>query len=553
MTTRKCYSKCRKRIEDECGPPECRYINGSRRKYCRLSYAYKMDENCIAHPKPIKSKTATRKNKKIGEPVNKMLTERLKEERLKERLNEMKMHGSRKIIKKFMINQDPHKRRSRFLQNICSDSGVCITFGKESDKIKKHFGGFIDPKYMKPPIKRIGNPSTNGFVNEIAYDNQGYTANAILKSTYTPESDNLLFEYLVGQFINKKNLFCPCFVETYAWLLYNDESKWTHVKNTKNNMTNIFTNALTVQPSIIHRDKLKIACTKSKHLAILIQHIKHATPLSSKTSSKFFKYELLYVLYQVYMPLSMLAFSFTHYDLHKGNVLLYEPVKGAYIEYNYHLADGSVVNFNSSYLVKLIDYGRSFFIDPSLPKTDFKHSSASIYQTVCNTPDCNPYCGEKYGFSWGTPIQNKNTYFISSSIRNMSHDLRLIPEILADSISSIKKNNPELHNIMKMVSYGVGIKNKATILYGTKEQVDSKLPNNIVNVIDMHTELKELIMDPNFITHNNEYFKSKNKLGTLNVYTDGRDMTYTQFSKHLPDSINSFELSTTSSTDYFLK
>ena len=47
MATRKCYSKCRKRVEDECGPPECKYINGSRRKYCRLSYAYKMDENCV--------------------------------------------------------------------------------------------------------------------------------------------------------------------------------------------------------------------------------------------------------------------------------------------------------------------------------------------------------------------------------------------------------------------------------------------------------------------------------------------------------------------------
>lgn len=542
MATRKCYSKCRKSVEDECGPPECKYINGSRRKYCRLSYAYKMDENCVAQPKPVKSKTTTRKNKKIDdlEPVNKMLNERLTE-----RLNEMKLHRSRKIIKRFMINQDPNKRRARFLQSICSDSGVCITFGKESDKIKKHFGGFIDPKYMKPPIKRIGKPSANGFVNEITYDNQGYTANAILKSTHTPEADNLLFEYLVGQFINEKNIFCPSFVETYAWLLYNDESKWKHVKNTKNNMTNIFTNALTVQPSIIHNDNLKLACTKTKHLAILIQHIKQATPLSFKTSSKFFKNELLYVLYQVYMPLYMLAYSFTHYDLHQGNVLLYEPVKGAYIEYNYHLADGSVVKFNSSYLVKIIDYGRSFFIDTSLPKTDFRHSSASIYQTVCNTHACNPDCGDEYGFSWGTPTQNNDTYFISSSIRNMSHDLRLIWEILRDSDSSIQKNNPELHNTMNMVSYGVGIKNDANMLYGTREQVNSRLPNKIVNVIDMHTELKGLVMDPTSINQNTEYFKTKNKLGTLNIYTDGREMTYTQFSKNLPNPVESLKSSST--------
>lgn len=507
MASHKCYSKCRKRVNAECSPPECKYINGSRRKYCRLSYAYKLDENCIAQPKPVKIKNTTRKNKRGNQPIiePKKINENINEI-LNEKLNEMKLRRSRKIIKRFMINQDPNKRRARFLQSICSDSGVCITFGKESNKIKKHFGGFIDPKYMKPPIKRIGKPSANGFVNEITYENQGYTANAILKSTYNPKSDNLLFEYLVGQFINEKNFFCPCFIETYNWLIYKNDLSWKHTKNTKNNINNIFTDALNIQSSIIHKDDLKIACTNSKYLAILIQHIKQAVPISFKTSNRFFKYELLYVLYQVYMPLSILAYSFTHYDLHQGNVLLYEPVKGAYIEYNYHLTDGSIVNFNSSYLVKIIDYGRSFFLDPSLPKTDFRHSSASIYQEVCNTSLCNPDCGEKYGFSWGIPIQNTDSYFISSSIRNMSHDLRLIWDILSDSESTIERNNPELHNIMNMVAYGVGIKNEAHKLYGTKEIIQSKLPNKIVNVIDMHTELKSLVIDPDTITQNIEYF-----------------------------------------------
>jgi hypothetical protein len=198
-------------------------------------------------------------------------------------------------------------------------------------------------------------------------------------------------------------------------------------------------------------------------------------------------------------------------------------------------------------LVKIIDYGRSFFLDPSLPKTDFRHSSASIYQEVCNTSLCNPDCGEKYGFSWGIPIQNTDSYFISSSIRNMSHDLRLIWDILSDSESTIERNNPELHNIMNMVAYGVGIKNEAHKLYGTKEIIQSKLPNKIVNVIDMHTELKSLVIDPDTITQNIEYFKMKNKLGTLNIYTDGREMMYTQFSKDLPNPIESLKTSSTDS------
>ena len=69
MATRKCYSTCRKRVEDECGPPECKYINGSRRKYCRLSYAYKMDENCIAQPKPVKNKPREAQTSRLKKPV----------------------------------------------------------------------------------------------------------------------------------------------------------------------------------------------------------------------------------------------------------------------------------------------------------------------------------------------------------------------------------------------------------------------------------------------------------------------------------------------------
>lgn len=59
------------------------------------------------------------------------------------------------------------------------------------------------------------------------------------------------------------------------------------------------------------------------------------------------------------MPLATLANTFTHYDLHPSNVLLCEPVLGKY--YKYILNDRTVVEFKSKYIVKIIDYGRSFF------------------------------------------------------------------------------------------------------------------------------------------------------------------------------------------------
>ena len=53
-TRKKCFSKCRKKSEKECGPKICKYINGKKYKYCRLGFKYKMDENC----------NITRRNKK---------------------------------------------------------------------------------------------------------------------------------------------------------------------------------------------------------------------------------------------------------------------------------------------------------------------------------------------------------------------------------------------------------------------------------------------------------------------------------------------------------
>ena len=112
--------------------------------------------------------------------------------------------------------------RIHFLKTICSNSGFCLTFGKEDNKIKEFFDGFINFKYAVNPIKRIGKPSGNGFVNQITYERDEYKAYAVLKSSAKQDSDNLMYEYKVGQYINTLTKKFPCFVETYGLFKYND-------------------------------------------------------------------------------------------------------------------------------------------------------------------------------------------------------------------------------------------------------------------------------------------------------------------------------------------
>ena len=127
------------------------------------------------------------------------------------------------IFKNYAENISKH--RAAFLKSICSDSGVCIALGKQTKRISKHFKGFVNFEYVISPVKTIGRGG-NGFIKSITYERDGYTANAILKSSNRPYSDNLLFEYIVGQYINKQCLVFPCFIETYGWYKYNTHSDW---------------------------------------------------------------------------------------------------------------------------------------------------------------------------------------------------------------------------------------------------------------------------------------------------------------------------------------
>lgn len=497
----KCFSKCRKIPEELCTHEECRYVNGSRHQYCRLSHKYKMDEDCIAHPKEQKERTQRRRLN----PKRAAVT--------------IKRHRAAQKIGRFMRKVDPHKRRARFLQTICSDAGVCIAFGRETETIRKHFDGFVDFTHTRGPIKRIGAPSENGFVNEITYERNGYVANSILKSAASESADNLLFEYFVGQYINKQCRIFPCFIETYGWFVYKGPDNWRHMKNTRIVENTVVKDSLELPPTTIDSLKsMEIACTHSKYLAILIQHIKDAKSLHTMSQQTLFvKQDIVSILYQIYMPLATLANTFNHYDLHLDNVLVYEPVKGKYIQYRYVLEDGQIVEFKSPYIAKLIDYGRSFFVDDA----SVTGSSKSIYKAICKIKKCKPNCGEDVGFGNVSPEEFPGSfYYISSSTRNMSHDLRLLDGLKTNA--GIPAINPALDDMLKKVAYGVGLKKDKQ--YGTKEQEKTGMPKKIVNVVDAHEALKTMVLANGF--QNDADYEHMESLGTLHIYQSGRVMEF---------------------------
>jgi hypothetical protein len=412
------------------------------------------------------------------------------------------------------------KRTGKVIQLVCTKSGECLSFGKKMDEITGLFKGFTEFEYVIDPIKSLGKPSSNGFVKEIKYSRNGYNAYAVLKSSLSEDSDNLVYEYLVGvKFINRIIRRFPCFLQTYGLYYYNNQ--WDHYKmmsNTTNSKKDL--EELILQNNINFSD----ACKKSEFASILIQHIKSAIPIIDflKSYNPTVKHCFVYILFIIYHALSSIKNEFTHYDLHNENVLLIEPNNAKFIHYKYHLLDGSLVEFFCPYIPKIIDYGRCFFDNRNT-------NSKKIYDKICQTTGCDD-CGNDYGFQWLSPIPE---YGISSQKKNESHDLRLIKsiDIGLDRIKSAKPTNRnfvELYKMCKKIIYGVGISDVLSKHFGTKE--NTKLHpdrSKVANVTDAYEYLKDIITHSDSIAENSQMFNNPNDVyGVFHIYEDGRSMEF---------------------------
>ena len=231
---------------------------------------------------------------------------------------------------------------------------------------------------------------------------------------------------------------------------------------------------------------------------------------------EFIEEELIYVLFQIYYSLYHLKDDFTHYDLHASNVLIYEPIPGSYIQYNYH-HHGEIISFNSRYIVKIIDYGRCYFNNGIIDSND-------IYELVCSiTPECDN-CGHDVGFKYLQHPSKVNSSFINSSISNQSHDLRLlynIGSILHCETRTFRSNIASLFYEQKkqfmFLLNNIVYENK----YGTRNIPDTGLPHSIQNISDVLIYLTTMM---NEAIYNN--YDTMNLIGSLNIFGKSREMEF---------------------------
>ena len=463
----------------------------------------------------VRSFTRKRAQKTIGKFIKKIGDKRKSNLARLEAVKAFSRKRAQKSIGKFMKKTE-NKRRSMFLQAICSDSGVCIAFGKERKKIFDFFNGFTKFDYLKS-IKAIGAVSVNGFVKELEYEHEGYKAHAILKSSKEKKADNLMYEYLIGASMNTVLLkYYPCFIETYGHYRYRNESDWRQFQSAKPGNQDLNTMLIPYKKGSINFGE---SCQYSKTLCVLVQHIKGAVSIGDKVFKRpDFDYiinDLLYSFYQVYYTLAMVYSSFTHYDLHPDNVILYKPVAGKYIEFHYHLPDGTIIIFKSQYIVKIIDYGRCFLNNTGL-------NSVSYYKNICDkviNSECNKngeVCGDESGYGWLEPVMEDWNYYISSTMNNRSHDLRLLND-LKDRLpwhDEPFKSSTRIRNHMKRILLLIEYEGK----YGTPPVAGKRDFVKTQDVTDAEAFIRRAVLDPEQAAANDDYYAGMAKLGDMHVY-----------------------------------
>lgn len=386
-------------------------------------------------------------------------------------------------------------RGTRKLKTICPSSGECISFGQHVHEINQYFD-FTSFAHVTN-LQLLGTSSANGFIHKVSYNKKNYSAYAILKSSQREGADNILYEYLVGMYVNQVMLRFPCFIQTYGLFSYQPLFMNLPAKEQLQ--------SLTLQPVNFGN-----SCVAPTELSILIQHVPTKFSLYNivKKLNYLSAFGLNHILFILYHALSSLSTSFTHYDLHSENVILYIPDINKCIQYVYHFEDGSQLSFKSPCVPKIIDYGRCYF-------NTGQFSSNDVYHEVCK--QCVS-CGRHHGYK----ALNEVDRVFCSRFKNESIDLRLLYH-LHKKVKKIMPKVPSaslrlLSQVLPKVNFGKGVLSEVDVSFGTAEVINPNPNGSIYNVTDAYREFKQLILHPDIQDENDAMYGEP--LGILHVYPD---------------------------------
>jgi hypothetical protein len=268
-------------------------------------------------------------------------------------------------------------------------------------------------------------------------------------------------------------------------------------------------------------------CEAPEKTILLIQHLREPVTIGKVVNTKeSFLVHVPSMLFQIYSVLHTLRDEFTHYDLHTGNVLLYEIPEDKYVTMVYHLPNGEgSVTFRTKYIAKIIDYGRCYF---SSAKGGGVWSSSQEYYNALQeiNTNTNRKCSDNRTYvSFGADNGSSHT---DSKKRNQSHDLFFVKNIDFHIRTHKDMKREEIMKIVYTKFYkDIVDKVQYNERGGTPEinNSDYGTSGKIYNVTDMFHALKKYMEGEGeegekWIKSQKIFEDDKKLLGTMEIWLD---------------------------------
>jgi hypothetical protein len=422
-------------------------------------------------------------------------------------------------------------------------SDLDILFLSDPTELYQHTETFRNLNNYSRRVQQIGDISGNGFIRKLSYTSEGNNYSIILKSNLDSNSDNLVYEYLVGLCINEFSKFFPCFAKSYMVGLYNNPSSRQLFENISNiqtipNNLNSYIRSLDTQDL---NQIVKRGCNYNEYICIFTQYVPIEMVLinfldSIQNTHHNKLYELAIILHITYSLLSSLADYFTHYDLHTSNIALVKIPNNQFVNIRLHLPDGvTIVSYKSIYIPVIIDYGHIFANCKNI--NQLLNSSDEIIKTSCEHDNSNPSvaerqcvnrCGDATGYNWN-PIYNRATrtfnpqtpvyYFIDPTKKNITHDVKLL-NLIRNNLSNRNFDVLINSNYIGRTLMGDFFRTKLIDLetpYGSSQNPN---PDNraCYNVHSAFFLINEIIANPEFNANNDLLFVGKTLYKTIDIW-----------------------------------
>lgn len=407
-----------------------------------------------------------------------------------------------------------------------------FNFNTKKDEILNKYEKFYNKDLINSPIRRLGQPSANGFINSINYKNNTdqKTFNTILKTSKRLNADNIYYEFIVGNCINILKKYYPNFCYTFAYLNLDD-----HLKNELEVCKSFENIGLFKEKSYFKLFKdlnelqtlrnISEGCSNNNKSSVLIEDIPSSISFNELLNDPEFKCDVSYYtfcnLYQIYYTLNSIKKIFTHYDLHEKNVMYLKLNKKIKIIYE---ADPESVILYTRYIPVIIDYGRCHINCLELDNNIFSRIFSEI---ACESDKCNnkiyPLCNTDSKGIWTyrkSPLEYfDNKYYTNYRKKNESHDLRYIVNILLYYLN-------ENRTIKKFFKKYVNAENNSEFFeekyYGTKEYEDCLIETNDVPIGKIKT-VGDVMIFLKYFYISNKCFENKSSddlYGTMKIYKD---------------------------------